>query len=131
MISIASPSPPAPEGLEPLAEQVMASLKDYEQRLGLTQWWITVTWGPCDAVMSTFCEPEYYEADITVDLTKLPAQYVDEYARHELFHVLVWMYTSVAEGLATVREKAILRKLEERMVSDLEQMPIWENLKEE
>ena len=128
MISVSRESAPCPKGLKSRAGKVLRSLKKYERLLGLDRWWITVKWKNCDKTMETVAEPEYLQAEIAVDLTKLKEEDIDEYTRHELFHVLLWLYTSIAEIGKGGTEHAVLRLIEERTVTEFEKMPLWEKL---
>ena len=97
--------------------------------MGLSAWTIKLSWIPVPdhKVMASSAEPEYYQASVDVDLADLD-EYLSDYVRHELFHVILWQYTQASYSLAFKRARTTLNRLEERTVSDLERMPLWETL---
>lgn len=115
-----------------LAEQTLASFRHHHEIMGLGGWNISLNWLTLgdDRVMQTNVQPEYYRAVIDVDLTCLAEkpQHMPSTVRHELFHVIIWQYTEFAEALALKSTNLLLRKLEERTVSDLSRMPLWDSL---
>ena len=121
---------PVPEEFRSLGDEVLTQATRLSELMGLQDWDIKFTWAPVGKsyVMETSAEPEYYKATITVDLPNLDPAHLPSYLRHELLHIILWQYTEAAEAFALKRTKTTLRKLEERMVSDLERMPLWENL---
>jgi len=131
MIEILPESPPVPEGCEDKVDLVLSSLTRHLALMGLDHWNIKIQWVSVDEkfVMETEVQPEYYKATISIDLPELKLPYLNEYIRHECFHIILWQYTETAETLApTKKSKAVIRKLEERTVSDLERMPLWDKI---
>jgi hypothetical protein len=121
---------PIDSTLQPLADQVLASLRHHLGLMGLDAWDIKILWTaiPGQYAMQTNAEPEYYKATIEVDLDDLKPEAISSYIRHELFHIILWQYTEAATSFALKRTKTTLNRLEERTVSDLERMPLWESL---
>jgi hypothetical protein len=130
MLKISTDSPPIPAGLEPRAAQVLGSFRHHQDLMGLDSWTIKLFWRPVGdhKIMATSAEPEYYQASIDIDLEDLDIEHLSEYVRHELLHVLLWQYTETAESLVLKKAKGTIRKLEERTVSDLERMPLWDRI---
>jgi hypothetical protein len=126
-ITILSDSPPAPSGKETLAGIVTTRFSRFADLMGLIGWNIRLQWTPVGdrKVMATTAEPEYYQATIDVDLNDVDIEYLDEYIRHELFHIILWQYTEAALAFTLKRTRTTINKLEERTVSDLERMPLW------
>jgi hypothetical protein len=103
--------------------------------MGLQGWDIFVEFGEikgkgndAEMAMETFAEPEYYKTTLTVDLSRLHEIDINTYVRHEFLHTILWLYTHAAEELCVKKAQGTVLKLEERVVSDLERMPLWEML---
>ncbi len=129
-VKVFDKSPPPPKGKRGLSRTVLSSVRKHAKWLGLSNWTIYVKWKPVDGeyAMETDAKPEYYTAYVHVDLNELKPQFVDEYVRHELFHVRLWAYTATVEDLAHKKAFEHIRKAEESLVSDLERMPLWDEL---
>lgn len=112
------------------SRQVVARITELAQLMGLGSWEIKIDWHSVEGTftMETTAEPEYYKVTISIDLPKLEYEDIDAYLRHELLHAILWQYTETAEALALKKAKSTIRKLEERTVSDLERMPLWDKL---
>lgn len=123
------------KGHEAIAKKFMSSLEKHLRWMDLNKWIIKVEYVEIDedCGMETSCQPQYYKATIGVDLAFLDSsnkqrEAIDEYVRHELLHVVLWIYTALAEDLSLKKGKGAIRKMEERVVSDLERMPLWDKL---
>jgi len=126
------PQSEIPEEYKDIGQEVLDCLALHEQLLGLTDWTIKVFWKPVEDhyVMETVAQPEYYKAHISVDLPELEREHIAEYVRHELFHVLMWHYTEAINSFLHEDYVPHVEKLEERVVSDLERLPLWEKIYE-
>ena len=118
---------------EALAKQVIASVKLHQNLMGLDDWYGKIVFAPVEDedggdIMETECHPQYKKFTITVDLNVLNTspEYLQHYVRHELFHVLVWFMFDLSTELSYKKGAGAIRKLEERVIYDLEHMPLWD-----
>ncbi len=116
---------------EAVITPLLNAIERYKVLLGLERWNIDVRFdeklkdaGNCDY------KPEYMQATISFNPKDISLADVDEYARHELLHCIVAPLAQVADF---VRERdknsrEMVREAEERVVSQLELLPLWDEL---
>ncbi len=136
MIIVASDSP-APSDPN-IAEKVLEYARYYEQLLGLEKWRIYFYWrlateyeDPEDAretAAETKADPEYYKARVFFNLDRPQLDLLEEDVRHEMLHCFTWQFVSMIQTLTYTRAKAAVTKLEEKFVSDLEMLPLWDKI---
>jgi hypothetical protein len=120
--------------LTELEKTVVKSVKKHIELMFADDWYITVEFDTVEGeAAETEASPEYRKAIITVDPHQMEDQleYLDKYIRHEICHILLWNYFSIAEELCYKRTEGALRKLEEQLVYLLEHMPCWERFYKE
>ena len=127
------------EQYKDLAEAILSLVAYYRTVLGLEHWDIKVHLKEIcetDATTAADCgaEPEYYAADVTFYLAILAERPVEElpgFVRHELLHVWLWPLATMANDLTENKFEKVVMRLDERVTSDLERMPVWDLLWEE
>lgn len=92
--------------------------------LHLDRWWITVNGAPLGHRADCECSPEYTEATLTFDATKIKDEDVISFAVHELMHCHVEGLAHVAELLAGEDsfKREMVRLEEERLTTALEKI---------
>ena len=111
---------------------VRAVVRRWQKALGLGGWDIDVVFPEANYKDTANCEasPEYKQAVIYLNMTKLDDTQLEDYVRHELFHAVIWPLGSLAHDLAGDNKilQEQIRKAEERVCTDLETMPLWSEL---
>lgn len=76
-----------------------ARVRYWQKLLLLSDWTITVVVGATDDGSAANCEaqPEYRQATLTFDPTRIPKDQIDSFALHELLHCITWRLEVVAE----------------------------------
>jgi hypothetical protein len=122
-------------GYKRLANKVLASIILHRKLMGMVDWDIVVTFGEIPdtkdkkgVAMQTVAEPQYYKISLDIDLDSLHESDIHTYVRHEFLHALVWLYSNLVEQLLPKRTAEAVREIEERVTTDLENMPLWEIL---
>lgn len=112
--------------------QVKRLLLKWAGKLGLGDWDVDVVFPEANYKDTANCDaaPEYKQAVVYLNLTKIDESHLQDYIRHELLHAILWPLASIANDLA--RGDAVLleqvRKAEERVCTDLETMPLWDEV---
>ena len=81
---------------------VMARVRYWKKRMLLGHWRLAVEFGPDveeESLASCLAMPEYLQATLRFDLTKIPADEVDSYVIHELGHCAVWGLANAAHSM--------------------------------
>lgn len=117
--------------LNQFEQDVVKSFKKHVALMLVDDWYITIKFGPLeDEAMECEVATEYRNAKIGVDSAQLAGQpeYIDNYVRHEILHIIVWNFFDIAGTLAYKNAAAALVKLEESVIDRLEHMPLWKKL---
>jgi hypothetical protein len=133
-IQVAKDSPPPCN--EEAAEKVLKYVRHYEALFGLEKWRIYIYWklesefeDPEEWAAETKVDPEYYKARIFFNLDRPQLDKLEEDVRHEMLHCITWQFVGIIESLTYARAKKAVEKLEEKFVSDLELLPLWDKVK--
>ena len=70
----------------------------WQKRMLLSDWKITVEFGPIDCKADCDAKPEYREALLRFDPDRIPDDEVDAYCAHELAHAVNWTLEGLAEN---------------------------------
>lgn len=108
--------------------KIVEAFEKHIKLMLVDDWYITLDFTSVeDEAMQTLAKPEYRSATIEIDAEQLQDQpeCIAHYVRHEIIHVLLWSYFSIAEELCYKRTEGALEKLEEQMVYLVEHMPLW------
>ena len=121
------------ERLKDQADLVCADILKYAKLIGLDdEWRFAVTFKHLsDCLATTEAEVEYRKATMEFDLAAIAKQGNDLIAptvRHELFHIPCWRLHEITEALNPEAE-ALMVKYGEELVTFLEHMPVWKELK--
>ena len=119
-----------------LSHKIVNSMDRHIRLLGLEHWSFEIRWeSPLEGGRygaETRASPEYYDATVTFDLDVIAVRsdQVDQYVRHELIHCIVWPLAEAGQLLAGDSEGAreLIGRIEERVTSDLERLPLWDKL---
>jgi hypothetical protein len=119
--------------LTELEQQIVKAFEQHIELMLQDEWYITIKFAKMpaeDDCMETLAKPEYRTAEVTVDTEGIGAQpeYINNYVRHELLHVLVWSFFDIAGTLSYKNSKDALIKLEEEVIGRLEHMPLWKKI---
>ena len=118
-----------PDKPTPRQRRILRLVRRYQRLMGLDRWDVTVRF-EVDKEDAAGCsaDDEYLRAMLSFDLNGFPPEDDDTFVRHELLHCVVWEMLRVAEGLAGENEaaKEAVRAANERCVTMLERMPIWQ-----
>lgn len=114
---------------------IVNAFDKYVKLMGLDKW--TIILRPMNLTKEeaddgwqaeTDAETEYYRAVIDIFIPNVPEDEADRVARHELLHVMTSNYFGIVESLTYKNSKKAIRKLEERITTELETMPIWQEV---
>ena len=107
---------------------IKKQIKKYQYLMGLDNWTIKVNYTPdeSDSFADVHSLPQYYKAVININLDKCTTKKVAKLTIiHELAHVALSLYTDAARHLASGRGQKVLTDLEEVVVSNIENWPLW------
>jgi hypothetical protein len=111
---------------KPTKRLVLARVRWWKKRLGLQHWKFTVTFGTDADGADAACmaQPEYRNATLHFDLTKVPLEELDHYVCHEILHALVWPLANCAHAMAggDKSKEEWVRTEEESLVTALEKL---------
>lgn len=117
-------------------QTIKRSLKKYIVLMGMDRWTIIVSWGKIAdgyGAEASLTDWAYYKVKFKFDLKTMNEDIasIDEYVRHELFHAMLSPLTQTARALLKGESgpRLALYNLEERVATDLENMPLWGKLK--
>lgn len=107
--------------------RITSLVRRYQRLMGLSQWRIYIKFGRCREGAACVADDEYLRATLYFDLNEITDEDVELTVRHELLHCHTWELLRVAEHLASKdrNAKEMVRAANERIVTELERMPIW------
>jgi hypothetical protein len=82
---------------------VLSRIRYWKKRMLLNHWRLAIEFGPDteeESLASCLAMPEYLQATLRFDLTKIPPDEVDSYVVHELGHCAVWGLANAAHSMA-------------------------------
>ena len=109
----------------PTKREVVATLVErFRHPLGLGHYDIRVDFVALKHRADCECRPEYNEAILRFDLSKIKRDQLPAFVLHELLHCLVWKLAAVGERLSAGREADLeaVRVEEESLVTLLERL---------
>lgn len=105
---------------------VRRRFRAWQKKLLLGDWKVELKFGPLEHSEKADCDakPEYREAVVRMDLTKIPDNEIDAYIIHELTHIWTWPIEKQAEHWAGDDESKYetVRDIAEGVVTNLERV---------
>ncbi len=118
-----------------VGDGIICAFKKYAELMGLDKWTITLRAKELTPEETedgwqaeTDAEAEYLRAVIDIYQVNIPPEEYERVARHELLHVITGNMFGIAETLAFKSARKAMRKLEERVITELEAMPLWDKI---
>lgn len=98
-----------------------AAVRKYQRLLGLTDWEIEISFEELEHRADCEARPEYREAFLRFDVSKIKPKQIDDFAAHELAHCIVWPLASLAEQMAgdDPTKQEMVRFFEEELTTKL------------
>ena len=113
-------------------DEIADAVSTVQASMGLNHWEITVSF-TCtdDAFAKCVPEPQYWRADISFNLDKCKGdrEIIRKCIVHEMIHAVLSPYTMAAQHFAGPLV-AILDELEESVVTQIENWPLWDYTEE-
>lgn len=115
------------------AQLVEKEVVRWKRLLGLRDWKIEVKYraDSDDDYANVDSSPGYKRAAIRVNLDNVTSyKQLRSTVIHELIHVVLSLYTDVATELAGEDARKALDMLEERVVTEIENWPLWKEIRD-
>jgi hypothetical protein len=109
-------------------DYVETQVQVYQELLGLSKWTVKIKYAGVEESDEAEVEsdPDYYKATVRINLDEVTTKKaLTRTIIHELIHTVLSPYTQMSRELVPRRQRKMLKRLEERLVSDIERWPLW------